>query len=47
MEHFYKSIGEDWFDFQDIYTRMVNISTDDSHICRSRRMERYIEVHLI
>ena len=31
MEHFYKSIGEDWFDFQDIYIRMVNISTDDSH----------------
>lgn len=31
MKHFYNNIGENWFDFQDIYSRMVDNSTDDSH----------------
>ena len=31
MEHFYNTIGEDWFDFSDIYSYVVDNFTDDSH----------------
>lgn len=31
MEHFYSTIGEDWFDFSDIYSYVVDNFTDDSH----------------
>lgn len=31
MEHFYKTIGEDWFDFDDIYSYVIDNFTDDSH----------------
>ena len=31
MEHFYYRIGEDWMDFQDLYSRMVNTFPDGSH----------------
>ena len=31
MEHFYDTIGEDWFDFSDIYSYVVDNFTDDSH----------------
>lgn len=33
MEHFYDKIisGENWFDFQDIYKKMVDTSSDNSH----------------
>ncbi len=31
MEHFYYNIGEDWFDYQDLYTQMVNHFPDGSH----------------
>ena len=31
MEHFYNTIGEDWFDFSDIYSYAVDNFTDDSH----------------
>ena len=30
MEHFYKSIGEDWFTYQELYSNMVNYFTDNS-----------------
>jgi len=31
MEHFYQNIGENWFDFSDIYSYVVDNFTDDSH----------------
>jgi len=31
MEHFYNTIGENWFDFSDIYSYAVDNFTDDSH----------------
>jgi len=31
MEHFYYDIGEDWFDYQDLYTEMVNKFSDGSN----------------
>ena len=31
MEHFYQNIGEDWMDYQELYSEMVNHFTDDSH----------------
>lgn len=31
MEHFYKNIGEDWMDFQGLYSQMVNEFEDGSH----------------
>jgi hypothetical protein len=31
MEHFYKNIGEDWMDFQELYSEMVNYFPDNSH----------------
>lgn len=31
MEHFYEKIHPDWFDYQDIYTDMVNKASDGAH----------------
>ena len=31
MEHFYQNIGEDWMDFQQLYSDMVNHFPDNSH----------------
>ena len=31
MEHFYQNIGEDWMDYQSLYSEMVNHFTDNSH----------------
>ena len=31
MEHFYQNIGEDWMDYQNLYSEMVNHFTDNSH----------------
>jgi hypothetical protein len=31
MEHFYQNIGEDWMDYQGLYSEMVNHFTDNSH----------------
>ena len=31
MEHFYQNIGEDWMDFQELYSEMVNYFPDNSH----------------
>ena len=31
MEHFYQNIGEDWMDYQSLYSEMVNYFTDNSH----------------
>lgn len=31
LTHFYQSIGEDWMDFQDLYSEMVRIYPDNSH----------------
>ena len=31
MEHFYQNIGENWFDFSDIYSYVVDNFTDGSH----------------
>jgi hypothetical protein len=31
MEHFYQNIGEDWFDYQEIYSMMVDKFEDGSH----------------
>jgi len=31
MKHFYNTIGENWFDFADIYSYVVDNFTDDSH----------------
>jgi hypothetical protein len=31
MEHFYKNVGEDWMDFQNLYSEMVNHFVDGSH----------------
>ena len=51
MEHFYKEIGEDWFDFQNIYTKMVNNFTDDSHFveigCWKGRSTSYLAVEIL
>ena len=31
LNHFYQNIGEDWMDFQDLYSEMVKIYPDNSH----------------
>lgn len=31
MEHFYQNIGEDWMDFQNFYSKMVEHFPDNSH----------------
>jgi hypothetical protein len=31
MEHFYQNIGENWMDFQELYSEMVNYFPDNSH----------------
>jgi hypothetical protein len=31
MEHFYQTVGEDWMDFQELYSDMVSIFVDGSH----------------
>jgi hypothetical protein len=31
MEHFYQTVGEDWMDFQELYSNMVEHFTDGSH----------------
>lgn len=31
MEHFYETIGENWFDYQQLYTDMVDKYPDNSH----------------
>ena len=31
MEHFYQNIGEDWVDFQNLYSKMVEHFPDHSH----------------
>jgi hypothetical protein len=51
MEHFYKNIGEDWFDFQDLYTEMVNKFKSGSHFVEvgswKGRSSVYMAVELI
>ena len=31
MEHFYYHIGENWFNYQDLYNQMVNYFPDGAH----------------
>lgn len=31
MEHFYESIGENWFNYQDVYKKMVEMAKPNSH----------------
>lgn len=51
MEHFYKNIGEDWMDFQGLYSQMVNESKDGSHFVEvgswKGRSASYMAVEII
>jgi len=51
MEHFYMNMGENWFDFQDIYSRMVDNSADGSHFVEvgswKGRSASYLAVEII
>jgi hypothetical protein len=51
MEHFYKNIGEDWFDFQDLYSEIVNKFESGSHFVEvgswKGRSSVYMAVELI
>lgn len=51
MEHFYTSVGENWFDFQDIYSRMVKNATDGSHFVEvgswKGRSASYLAVEIV
>jgi hypothetical protein len=51
MEHFYMNVGEDWFDFQDIYSKMVDNFTGGSHFVEvgswKGRSASYLAVEII
>lgn len=31
MEHFYKNLGENWFNYHELYSEIVSAAVDDSH----------------
>jgi hypothetical protein len=51
MEHFYQNIGEDWMDFQELYSEMVNYFPDNSHFVEvgswKGRSASYMAVEII
>lgn len=51
MEHFYNKIGEDWMDFQDLYSEMIDHFPDNSHFVEigswKGRSAAYMAVELI
>jgi len=51
MEHFYQNVGEDWMDFQELYSDMVNHFSDNSHFVEvgswKGRSTSYMAVEII
>lgn len=51
LTHFYQNIGEDWMDFQDLYSEMVKIYPDGSHFveigCWKGRSSSFMGVEII
>jgi hypothetical protein len=51
MEHFYHNIGENWFDYQDLYSQMVNYFPDKAHFVEvgswKGRSAAYMAVEII
>ena len=51
MEHFYYNIGENWFDYQDLYSQMVNYFPDKAHFVEvgswKGRRAAYMAVEII
>lgn len=51
LTHFYQNIGEDWMDFQDLYSEMVKIYPDGSHFveigCWKGRSSSFMGVEIM
>jgi len=51
MEHFYNTIGEDWFSYQNVYSKMVNYFQDNAHFVEvgswKGRSSSYMAVEII
>ena len=51
MEHFYMNVGENWFDFQEVYSKMVKNTISDSHFVEvgswKGRSATYLAVEII
>ncbi len=51
LEHFYYNIGEDWFNYQDIYSQMVSHFPDNAHFVEvgswKGRSSAYMAVEII
>jgi hypothetical protein len=51
MKHFYHTIGEDWMDFQQLYSEMVDTFPDGSHFveigCWKGRSSAYMATEII
>ena len=51
MEHFYKNIGEDWMDYENLYSQMVEEFSDGSHFVEvgswKGRSASYMAVEII
>jgi cephalosporin hydroxylase len=51
LEHFYYDIGEDWFNYQDIYSQMVSYFPDNAHFVEvgswKGRSSAYMAVEII
>lgn len=51
MEHYYQNIGENWFNYENIYKKMVEDSADGSHFvevgCWKGRSASYMGVEIL